>query len=73
MLYASAKSVREERSKQRYALQEFSHARVTLVRGRSGWKVTGAEAIADLYALAETRGTHNPPGYCAITQAIHSR
>ena len=55
MIFASAKSVREERSKQRYALQECSHARVTLVRGKNGWKVTGAEPIADLYAKAATR------------------
>lgn len=55
MLYASAKSVRREESKHRYALQECSHARVTLVRGKGGWRVTGAEPIANFYALAETR------------------
>lgn len=55
MLHASAKSVREERSKQRYALQDFSHVRVTLVRGKSGWKVTGAEAIQNFYTTASTR------------------
>lgn len=55
MIHAHAKSVREERSKQRYALQECSYVRVTLVRGKSGWRITGAEAIADLYARAETR------------------
>jgi recombinational DNA repair protein (RecF pathway) len=49
MLYASAKSVREERSKQRYALQEFSHIRVTLVRGKSGWKITGTEPLGSVY------------------------
>jgi recombinational DNA repair protein (RecF pathway) len=55
MLYAHAKSVREERSKQRYALQECSHVRATLVRGKSGWKITGAEPIQNLYALTTTR------------------
>ncbi len=55
MIYASAKSVREERSKQRYALQECSHIRATLVRGKSGWKIAGVEAIQNLYTLAETR------------------
>lgn len=55
MLHASAKSVREERSKHRYALQDFSHVRVTLVRGKSGWKVTGAEAIQNFYTHACTR------------------
>ncbi len=55
MLYAHAKSVREERSKQRYALQECSHIRVTLVRGKVGWKITGAEAIQNFYTQTETR------------------
>ena len=55
MLYASAKSVREERSKQRYSLQEFSYIRVTLVHGKSGWRVTGAEPISNIYANQSTR------------------
>jgi recombinational DNA repair protein (RecF pathway) len=55
MLYASAKSVRKEESKHRYALQECSHAKVTLVRGKSGWKVTGAEPIQNFYSATETR------------------
>lgn len=59
MLYASAKSVRREESKHRYALQEFSYARVTLVRGKGGWRVTGAEPIANFYALAETRAARS--------------
>lgn len=44
MLWASAKSVREERSKQRFALQEFSLIRVSLVRGKSGWRIGSAES-----------------------------
>ena len=55
MLYAHAKSVREERSKQRYALQECSHIRATLVRGKAGWKIIGAEPIQNFYARTETR------------------
>lgn len=55
MLYASAKSVREERSKQRYALQICSHMRATLIRGKSGWKIAGVEPIQNLYALCGTR------------------
>lgn len=43
MLYAAARSVREERSKQRYALQDFSLVRVSLVRGKSGWRVGSVE------------------------------
>lgn len=55
MVYAYAKSVREERSKQRYALQECSYIRATLVRGKSGWRIAGVEPLRDLYATAETR------------------
>ncbi len=55
MLYAHAQSVREERSKHRYSLQECAHARVTLVRGKAGWRVTGAEPLHNFYSRAETR------------------
>jgi recombinational DNA repair protein (RecF pathway) len=55
MLWANAKSVREERSKHRYALQECSRVRVNLVRGKSGWKVTGAEAYENYYTHASSR------------------
>lgn len=55
MIHAHAKSVREERSKQRYALQSCSHVRATLVRGKSGWRIAGVEPYQNLYALAGTR------------------
>lgn len=55
MVYAHARSVREEKSKHRYALQPFSHARVTLVRGKSGWKVTGTEPLQNFYSSTESR------------------
>jgi len=43
LLFASAKSVREEKSKLRFALQDLSVAKVSLVRGRGLWRLTGAE------------------------------
>ncbi len=55
MLFASAKSVREERSKQRYALQDFSRVRVTLVKGKSGWKVGSVEAFGNAFMSARSR------------------
>lgn len=55
MLYATVKSAREERSKHRYALQDFSVARVSLVRGKTGWRVTGAEPVTNLYWNTSTR------------------
>ncbi len=55
MIFAQAKSVREERSKQRYALQECSYIRTTIIRGKSGWKIAGAEPIQNFYSNTETR------------------
>ncbi len=55
MLLAHAKSVREERSKHRYALQICSYIRVTLVRGKSGWRITGTEAISNVYNAMRSR------------------
>jgi recombinational DNA repair protein (RecF pathway) len=55
MIHAHARSVREERSKQRYALQTCSHVRATLIRGKSGWKIAGVEPQQNLYAVASTR------------------
>lgn len=39
---ATAQSVRLEKSKLRFALQRFSFAEVSVVRGRGGWRVTNA-------------------------------
>lgn len=55
MVYVQAKSVRKESSKQRYALQDASHVRVTLIRGKSGWKVAGAESLQNFYSACTTR------------------
>ncbi len=55
MLYAEAKSVREERSKQRYALQEFSHIRVSLVKGKNSWKIGSVESVSNHFTTAISR------------------
>ncbi len=44
LIFASAKSVREETSKLRYALQDLTQTKVSLVKGRGMWRITGAEA-----------------------------
>lgn len=49
MLYASARSAREERSRQRYGLQDFTLVRVSLVKGKSGWKVGSIQALNNFY------------------------
>ncbi len=52
MLFASARSVREERSRQRYALQEFSLVRISLVKGKHGWRVGSIESQKNYYHYA---------------------
>jgi DNA repair protein RecO len=49
LIYAHAKSIREARSRLRYGLQLFSHARADLVRGRSGWKLISASPVHSFY------------------------
>lgn len=55
MLFATARSIREERSKQRYALQDFSHIRVSLIKGKSGWRIGSAEALGNAFMQVENR------------------
>jgi len=55
MLFADARSVREERSRQRYALQDFSHIRVSLVKGKTGWKIGSTEILENFYHDATSR------------------
>ena len=55
MLWATARSVREERSSQRYALQDFSLIKVSLVRGKSGWRIGSAESEYNAFTEAKSR------------------
>jgi len=57
MLWATARSVREERSRQRYALQDFSLIKVSLIRGKSGWRIGSAEGELNYFrgARSDTR------------------
>ena len=52
LLDARAAGIREEKSKLRYALQPFSFARVTVVRGKREWRLTGAECNHNAYFAA---------------------
>jgi recombinational DNA repair protein (RecF pathway) len=60
MLYADARSVREEKSKQRYALQDFTLVRVSLIRGKQTWRIGSIEALQNYFMDAtskEARGS----------------
>ena len=49
MLWADARSVRLEKSKQRSALTDFSLVKVSLVRGKVGWKIGSVIAEQNFY------------------------
>lgn len=55
LVYARAVSVRREKSKLRYALQDFSLAHISLVRGKQGWRIIGAERADNLYFQTSDR------------------
>lgn len=59
MLTATARSVREERSRQRHALQDFSLVRVSLVRGRSGWRIGSVEALGNHFLASRDRAARS--------------
>lgn len=55
MVIARAAGARGVRSKLRYALQDFSQVRVSLVRGKQSWRITGVEPNGNLYFVAKSR------------------
>ena len=55
MLYAEARSAREERSKQRFALQDFSLVRVSLIKGKNSWKVGSIESKLNYFMDAKSK------------------
>jgi recombinational DNA repair protein (RecF pathway) len=55
MLYAEAKSVREERSRQRMSLQDFSYVRASLVKGKSSWKIGSIEPRENFFMNASDK------------------
>ncbi len=46
LVQAVAKSVRSEKSKLKYSLQDFTYVRADLVRGKEVWRVTDSQEIA---------------------------
>lgn len=52
MLFASARSVRNERSRQRYGLQDFSLVRTSLIKGKHGWRIGSVEPLGNYYQTA---------------------
>ncbi|MDC1205531.1 recombination protein O N-terminal domain-containing protein [Candidatus Pacebacteria bacterium] len=55
MLWATARSVRVEKSKQRYALQDFSIIRASLIKGKGGWRIGSVEALGNPFMESESQ------------------
>ena len=51
LVLVHAKSLREMRSRLRYALQTFSHAHVDLIHGKHGWKLISARPLESFGSL----------------------
>ncbi|MFZ2303702.1 MAG: recombination protein O N-terminal domain-containing protein [Minisyncoccia bacterium] len=73
LIYGTAQSVREEKSKLRYALQDFSFVTVDLIRGKEVWRILSAGEWRPLEIIKK-----NPTqlklfaSYCAlILRLIH--
>lgn len=54
LISALATGVRKSESKLRYALQEYSQIQISLVKGRSTWRITSAVLLENLFLHAET-------------------
>lgn len=55
LIQAEAKSVREERSRQRFALQDFSRIKVALVKGKTGWRIGSVEVVKNDFTASPNR------------------
>jgi len=59
MVLATARSVREERSKQRFALQDFSLVNVSLIQGKAGWRIGSVEALDNYFLKSEDKAVRH--------------
>ncbi len=57
LVRARASAVRSEKSRMRYALQNYARANVSLVRGKRGWRAAGAAAIQGVSSDARSVAT----------------
>ncbi len=55
MIYATARSVRKEKSRQRSALQDFSLIKVSLIKGKYNWRIGSVETEGNYYQRSVNR------------------
>ena len=60
LVHARASAIRSERSKMRYAVQDYARARVSLVKGKRGWRLAGVHGEEkNDYLFAVLTEAHN--------------
>ncbi len=57
MIYASAQGIRKLSSKLRFVLQDFSYAKLDLVKGKDFWRITSASKINKLEKVSKKKET----------------
>jgi len=71
LVLAHARSIRESRSRLRYALQTFSHAHIDLIRGKYGWKLISATPVASQRAVwRDDRKRHIVAGHMQLARRL---
>ncbi len=56
LLTAHARSIREIKSRLRYVLQQFGYSEIDLIRGKHGWKLITAKAVASQDGVIKHKG-----------------
>ncbi len=64
LVRARASAVRVEKSRMRYALQNYAHANAGLVRGKRGWRLAGAIAVKS------ARSGHGLQAFARISELV---
>ncbi len=65
LIYAHAQAIRAPQAKLRAALQDFTYTRADLVRGKGGWRVIGARALAGMTPLFRDEARREAGGLAA--------
>lgn len=55
LIKASARSVRELKSKLRYGLLDYSLSFLSVIKSKNGWKITGAESVSNFFLSAQEK------------------
>src|SRR5262249_24315110 len=56
LVRAKGSAVRREGSRMRYALQNYSFANISLVRGKRSWRVAGARPVGSFHVQENLKG-----------------